>query len=94
MEKGKSIELKLYKAIDSLVDEMNQKYNVCAEEDINTKIQDIEFKKQLAEHIQNLVKFRKTSEKFLESEFADIMYNINIEISSNSMKTVDIKKTI
>jgi hypothetical protein len=94
MENGKSIGRKLYAAIDSLVDEMNQKYGLCISEDADRRINDLSFKRALTDHVQNLVKFRKTSEKFLDAELAEITYEIRMEISSTNMKMLEIKKLI
>ncbi|MCL5117300.1 MAG: hypothetical protein M1124_00530 [Candidatus Marsarchaeota archaeon] len=94
MENGKSIGRKLYAAIDSLVDEMNQKYGLCISEDANRKINDLSFKRALVDYVQDLVKFRKTSEKFLDAELAEITYEIRMEISSTNMKMLEIKKLI
>ena len=94
MENGKSVERKLYAAIDSLVDEMNQKYGLCISEDAHRRINDLSFKRALTDHVQNLVKFRKTSEKFLDAELAEITYEIRMEVSSTNMRMCEIKKLI
>lgn len=94
MENGKSVGRKLYAAIDSLVDEMNQKYRLCTGEDADGRINDLKFKRALTDHVQDLVKFRKTSEKFLDAELSEITYEIRMEVSSTTMRMLEVKKLI
>ncbi len=94
MEIGKQIEAKLYKAIDALVNEMNQKYGINSENSTELKLNDLYFKKAVIDHIQNLIKYRKTSERFLEDELNEVKYEINLEISSQNLKQLSIRKLI
>jgi len=94
MEIGKQIEIKIYKAIDILVDEMNQKYGITSKDNTELKLNDLYFKKALIDHILNLIKFRKTSERFLEDELNEVRYEINLEVSSQSLKQISIRKLI
>ncbi len=94
MEIGKKIEIKIYGAIDILVNEMNQKYGINSKDNTELELNDLYFKKELIDHILNLIKFRKTSERFLEDELNEVRYEINLEVSSQSLKQISIRKLI
>lgn len=95
METGKQIESELYDAIDSLVNEMNQKLGISEKKsDADLKLNDLYFEKALIAHIKNLVEYRKVSERFLEDELIEIKYEISLELSCQNLKQTNIKKLI
>ncbi|MCL4383466.1 MAG: hypothetical protein M1168_01400 [Candidatus Marsarchaeota archaeon] len=95
METGKQIESELYDAIDSLVNEMNQRLGISEKKsDADLGLSDLHFEKDLITHIKNLVEYRKISERFLEDELIEIKYEISLELSCQNLKQTNIKKLI
>ena len=87
MQRKKNTERQLCKAIDLLVEEIQERYNteVSDEQEIDRKMKNIELRDSLIEQITEEIRCRKISEKALHEANVNITYELIAEIANDRL---------
>lgn len=86
MEKD-STERELSRIVDGMIGEANTKYgaDLSEEKQIERRIRDIRLREELVLQLQEEIRCKKISERFMDESLKDIRYEIVKEISSSGI---------